>query len=557
MNTFVRYYCNRHAQHAYFYVKNWLSEHKSHQTGVIVSFFFMLSLLIASAFVLFTSHDGLTQGDYIFHNTRMTEILCDAIHGQLPLINQYIGSPKGIATGIFYPWLTMLPVILLKDFIEPIGVFYVIVIAIYFTGYLVAYFSYQTYDKSKWRSFVFSLIYATSISCMHSMFYYGDISNSLAIMLFPIAIFGTIALIKYGHWRMLTCGVVLIGYTHLISFALISGLIAILIISFVKELNTHKVIRLLLATVVSCLALVPMLVPILVLSSKNAISYPQAKALVPFARGMLAYGYGNPLALVLPLLALSCTAWSHKRYSRLDIVMIGILIFSIAINMSFVGNALVKVFPFLQALQFSYRLSVFGIFATAWLLMRYFRCHFRPINHFMLMNKFLVFLLIIVMPIGVITQNAYGYHSTPRFTNYRQRESIVRGHQVATSNRMYSELLQMPMFLDYTPTRSNRWDGSYASHVLYTEHSNRPEILAGSFRMTNPNVVTNTPHAEHNVVLPIVLYHGIRYQFTMNGRQISRKQINWKLTWRYQKLCLKRLSAGRNRIKIQSARLNI
>lgn len=557
MNTFVKYYCNERAQHAYFYIKSWLSKHKKHQTAIVLVFFFILALLISTAFMLVSGTQGLPEGDYIFHNTRFVGILQNILHGHYPLVSQYVGCPGGLATPAFYPWLTMLPIVLLRDILSPISAFFVTVTMIYFVGYLTAYFSYKTYDSSSWHSFIFSLIYTSSITALQSTFFNGGISNTLAIMLFPMAIFGMIPLLKYGHWRMLTCGVVLVGYTHLISLTLLSVFLLIMLISFIKKLDIHKIIRLVYSVAIGILALSPVIAPVFILSSKNSIAYPTSKVPGGFAAGLFSYGDNNPIALILPGVALTCMGWFHSRYSKVDIFMIATLVLSIIINIQPIGGTLAKVLPAVKAIQFSNRLSVFGIFATAWLVMKYFRYHVKPINYFILMNKFLVLLLIAVLPLAVLAENGLSYHKLPAFKKYSQRTELVRGHQLRTSNRMYSSLAQEPVYLDYSPKKSTNYDDVYVHRLIYTAHRGKTKVLPGKTVGTNPDIIAEIPHAEHNIFLPIVLYHGIKYQFMLNGHRISNKQVNQKLTWRYQKLCLKRLPAGSNRIRIQSAKLEI
>lgn len=295
----------------------------------ILSIFFMMPMFLYSGIIHFSMQDT------YFHLSRITgmsnvwtsPVNYASFHHNGSMINQ------------FYPWLTIYPAYLFYKITGSMVWGYKIYCwFITLATLLISYYSMFKMKKSTNIALIFSAVYTFSAYRATDLFYRGSLGEAVAMTFFPMVLAGTYEIFigNEKNWRLLTFGMTLIVYTHLLSVAMLAVLIAFfLIISFPFWTNKVKRLKALFkATGTTVLLSLAFIVPFLEQMTQLNLYTPKGVSLEGFdyrrLLGNLIFNRINGFSIGLfLLLAIFMTIVGWKKLKKPDIVIfiVGVLMF--------------------------------------------------------------------------------------------------------------------------------------------------------------------------------------------------------------------------------------
>lgn len=218
---------------------------------MILSLIFILPIIIHPE-ILFASDD------FSFHMPRTLSLYRTIQSGHLiPSFDYSAFGSYGSAYNLFYPYL-------LNSY--PIAIFRLISgswTAAYITYYwiitlstlLIAYYAIQTITKTRMPALIFSIIYTFSTYRAIDSFFRADLGELLVITSLPLVFCGIELLIRgdYYKWPMLTVGMTLVAYSHVLSLLTISIFIILRLLFCITNLSKQLIISLVKATTMTLL----------------------------------------------------------------------------------------------------------------------------------------------------------------------------------------------------------------------------------------------------------------------------------------------------------------
>ena len=204
--------------------------------------------------------------DMQFHMSRifeLTEHVKNFEFGTIASINS--DNSVGSLVNMFYPYLSLLPVIVLKLFIGNwVTVYYG---SLWFYGaltFLIAYVSFKEISKRQPVAFWGATFYTLAMYRIFSMIGTSAYGEFVSITFFPLVWLGYERLIKNRQWLTLTVAMLLIAYTHILSLALTIGVLAVVTVLrwlMLKTWPTTEFVDIVKAGVVTVLGWLFYLVP--------------------------------------------------------------------------------------------------------------------------------------------------------------------------------------------------------------------------------------------------------------------------------------------------------
>ncbi|OJG82405.1 hypothetical protein RV10_GL000226 [Enterococcus pallens] len=239
----------------------------------------------------------------------------------------------------FYPWLTIYPAYLFFKITGSMVWGYKIYCwFITLATLLISYYSMFKMKKSTNIALIFSAVYTFSAYRATDMFYRGSLGEAVAMTFFPLVLAGAYEIFigNDKNWRILTFGMTLIVYTHLLSVAMLAVMIALfLIISFPFWQDKVKRLKSLAkATIMTVLLSLAFIIPFLEQMTQLDLYTPKGVSLEGFdyrrLLGNLIFNRVNGFSIGLFLfLAIFMTVVGWKKLKKPDIVIfvVGVLMF--------------------------------------------------------------------------------------------------------------------------------------------------------------------------------------------------------------------------------------
>ncbi|EOH87758.1 hypothetical protein [Enterococcus pallens] len=295
----------------------------------ILSIFYMMPMFLYSGIIHFSMQDT------YFHLSRITgmsnvwtsPVNYASFHHNGSMINQ------------FYPWLTIYPAYLFFKITGSMVWGYKIYCwFITLATLLISYYSMFKMKKSTNIALIFSAVYTFSAYRATDMFYRGSLGEAVAMTFFPLVLAGAYEIFigNDKNWRILTFGMTLIVYTHLLSVAMLAVMIALfLIISFPFWQDKVKRLKSLAkATIMTVLLSLAFIIPFLEQMTQLDLYTPKGVSLEGFdyrrLLGNLIFNRVNGFSIGLFLfLAIFMTVVGWKKLKKPDIVIfvVGVLMF--------------------------------------------------------------------------------------------------------------------------------------------------------------------------------------------------------------------------------------
>lgn len=249
----------------------------------------------------------------------------------------------GTIINVCYPWITIYPAyIIYKLFGSLVAGYKLFYLLITIITMLTAYFSMYQIKKSEITALLFSLFYTFATYRSTDIFKRAAMGESVALTFFPLILLGCYYLMKddYKKWYILTIGMSLVLYSHLLSVAMITFIIAFFIITtfYFWDHKLERIKYFALATGMTVLTSIGVIIPLLEQSKYTPLKIPTGNQLNGIERKSLwlntinsnVFSYGIGLILLVGI------AWTFivvfgkkKKLYLLDkyIFVVGVVIF--------------------------------------------------------------------------------------------------------------------------------------------------------------------------------------------------------------------------------------
>ena len=403
----------------------------------------LLSLLYVIPIAVFNK--GLNGADLSFHLNRLLGM--EGIYASPINFKAFYGI--GLGVNYFYPFLTYYPFFVLYRLSHSVFLgYYIYQYLLTIITFLIAYYSVSNImvienkeNKKDFASLLFATLYTFSLYRLDNIVIRFATGEFIAYAFIPLVFYGLFVILKgdYRKWYILSIGMSLVAYSHLISLLLTALLVGfIFIISFVF-LNSKK--ERLLSFIVATLSTISIFAFQLVLmgeqSLSNAIVKPQGVNLNTTGHSLkdllLNLNFDNnytlPGFLIIVCLIISIIGiFKLQKYDVFIFVLTLILIFLESPLVHWPENSE----HIVSSIQFIWRLNTFITLFTAYLASKVF-------VSLSLRKEYLIGVLIGV--IGLTT-----------FLTVSQAQKTIEGPQTTFNNMPKEELLPVVINGDYHAT---------------------------------------------------------------------------------------------------------
>lgn len=218
---------------------------------IILSLIFILPILVHPE-ILFASDD------FSFHMPRTLSLYNTLKSGHLiPNFDYSAFGSYGSAYNLFYPYLlNSYPIAIFRLFLGSWPTAYIIYYWIVtLSTLLIAYYAILTITKAKLPALIFSVIYTFSTYRIIDSFFRADLGELFVITALPLVFCGLELLIRgdYYKWPMLTIGMTIVTYSHILSLLTISVFILFRLLFCITNLSKQLIISLIKATTITLL----------------------------------------------------------------------------------------------------------------------------------------------------------------------------------------------------------------------------------------------------------------------------------------------------------------
>ena len=249
---------------------------KNRQERYIVLLLFILGILYYISRFVMSGIPYYSPEDTYFHLNRLLGL--DNVWRSPVCFRAFAGD--GNYVNVFYPWLTMYPMWLLRRLcgscVLGYKLYYLLLgMATLFT----AYYAVRMMSGRPWSGFCFAVLYTFSSYRFADVFRRASLGECIALTFLPLVLYGSycIFLGDFRKWRILSLAMALIAYSHLLSLFLTG--IAVLAAGIVQlctaDRKKKRAASFLRAVIWSVLLSLGSLLPMLQAARENVISHPE------------------------------------------------------------------------------------------------------------------------------------------------------------------------------------------------------------------------------------------------------------------------------------------
>lgn len=237
---------------------------------VLISMVYTLPLLMSGPRLAFNE-------DLPFHIARLlglTNVLKSPV-------NFLTFNQGGYGVNYFYPWITYLPAVFIFKITKNLALsFSIFVTFINFILLINTHLVMYKFCRKHLQAFLCAVLYLFSAYHSLNVFLRSDIGESISMAYIPLVVYGLYAILmkhRFDEWWILAIGMIAIGYSHLLSFMLMSIMCVILLllnIIFDRQLIAKKLLVLTKTGIFSALALLFYFVPLFQQVHNNPVYQP-------------------------------------------------------------------------------------------------------------------------------------------------------------------------------------------------------------------------------------------------------------------------------------------
>lgn len=482
----------------------------------------LLSLLYVIPIAVFNK--GLNGADLSFHLNRLLGM--EGIYASPINFKAFYGI--GLGVNYFYPFLTYYPFFVLYRLSHSVFLgYYIYQYLLTIITFLIAYYSVSNImvienkeNKKDFAGLLFATLYTFSLYRLDNIVIRFATGEFIAYAFIPLVFYGLFVILKgdYRKWYVLTIGMTLVAYSHLISLlltALLVGLIFIITFLFVSS-KKERLLSFIVATLSTISVFAFQLVLMGEQSLSNAIVKPQGVNLNATGHSLkdlfLNLNFDNnytlPGFLIIVCLVISIIGiFKLQKYDVFIFVLTLILIILESPLVHWPENSEHLV----SSIQFIWRLNNFITLFTAYLASKVF-------VSFILRKEYLIAVLI-------------GVTGLTTFFTVSQARKTVEGPQTTFNNMPKEELLSVVTNGDYHATDYMlKTDGSISDYDAF-QRKLRHEVInlqnnqVVKAKMSVSSLKTNFEIiSDKNITLslPVYAYKGVAVDIDGHSTDVSK-----------------------------------
>lgn len=482
----------------------------------------LLSLLYVIPIAVFNK--GLNGADLSFHLNRLLGM--EGIYASPINFKAFYGI--GLGVNYFYPFLTYYPFFVLYRLSHSVFLgYYIYQYLLTIITFLIAYYSVSNImvienkeNKKDFAGLLFATLYTFSLYRLDNIVIRFATGEFIAYAFIPLVFCGLFVILKgdYRKWYVLTIGMTLVAYSHLISLlltALLVGLIFIITFLFVSS-KKERLLSFIVATLSTISVFAFQLVLMGEQSLSNAIVKPQGVNLNATGHSLkdlfLNLNFDNnytlPGFLIIVCLVISIIGiFKLQKYDVFIFVLTLILIILESPLVHWPENSEHLV----SSIQFIWRLNNFITLFTAYLASKVF-------VSFILRKEYLIAVLI-------------GVTGLTTFFTVSQARKTVEGPQTTFNNMPKEELLSVVTNGDYHATDYMlKTDGSISDYDAF-QRKLRHEVInlqnnqVVKAKMSVSSLKTNFEIiSDKNITLslPVYAYKGVAVDIDGHSTDVSK-----------------------------------
>ena len=482
----------------------------------------LLSLLYVIPIAVFNK--GLNGADLSFHLNRLLGM--EGIYASPINFKAFYGI--GLGVNYFYPFLTYYPFFVLYRLSHSVFLgYYIYQYLLTLLTFLIAYYSISNImviegkkNKKDFAGLLFATLYTFSLYRLDNIVIRFATGEFIAYAFIPLVFYGLYTILKgdYRKWYILSIGMSLVAYSHLISLLLTALLVGLIFIITFLFVNSKK--ERLLSFIVATLSTISIFAFQLVLmgeqSLSNAIVKPQGVNLNATAHSLkdlllnlnFENNYTLPGFLIIfcPIVSL-IGVFKLQKYDILIFVLTLILIVFESPLIHWPENSE----HIVSSIQFIWRLNNFITLFTAYLASKVF-------VSLSLRKEWLIAVLIGV--IGLTT-----------FFSVSQAQKTIKGSQTTFNNMPKEELLPVVTNGDYHATDYMlSTDGSISDYDAFQRKLRHEVISLNDNQIVKTKILFNSlktkliidSDKKLTVSLPFYAYKGISVDLDGNITDFSK-----------------------------------
>lgn len=492
----------------------------------------IFSLLIGIIYTIpFLSTKGALYGsDLFFHIDRMrsfSNILSSPIN-----FDTFYNSGQPI--NIFYPWLTFYPFYLINLITHSIwSAWYIYIAFITSISAYIAYYSYNGIFNDNKSSYVFSLLYIFTSYRLDNIFSRFAAGEVVAFTFLPLIFYGLFLIIKsdYKKWPILTVGMTLTMYTHILSVVMSALVIAIILITSFAFWD-NKVKRILAFTyatgatlLLSAFAYIPMLEQLINLKiEKPAILdlNDWAKNISQIINSSLDNSIVDHVPGLVFIISLIILLLIWNKLSDLQKYIVGIGLFCLFLTTNFIPWGFLSKFH-LNIIQFPFRFNIYSVlFISAALTSTV-----KKVN-----KKYIIslFLILTVLHSGTVLRGIRLKSTSP----------VIPPRELSVRNSLYN-LTHSYYQTDYANELliKNEEKKSYRQKIWNHEVYENNKLVPSKAKFTAESASFTVNNIKGKIYLPTYYYKG---QYVLvNGKPIKSNLSPWGSTQIFSKQLIKNI----------------
>lgn len=199
--------------------------------NIFITFTFA-TLALTFILALERSKSFIMTADSSFQLSRANEIYQNLKHGGLfTFIATHCFSQSGVGTFLFYPSIFIYPLALLRFVFNPVTSIWIWIGLFLFLTLLISFYSMLSFSNGNYRrSYIFAIIYTVVPYHIYLGIWNGTYGEYIAYTFLPIVFLGIYEVLwrNVDRWYILTLGISLICYSHILSIYISIGLCFVL-----------------------------------------------------------------------------------------------------------------------------------------------------------------------------------------------------------------------------------------------------------------------------------------------------------------------------------------
>lgn len=182
-------------------------------------------------------------GDFYVHYNRLT-VLIEAIqNGNFPTYMDYKSiEGYGYIIKLFYSDFLLIPFALIGIITSATTAYLTLIFTVTLLCALFTYIALKRITKNKYSSLIISILYTFCTYRIFDIYIRGALGEVLSFSCLPLILLGAYEIVKgdYKKWYILTIGMSLLIYSHLISTMFTSILLSIFLLVNIKKIYTNR-----------------------------------------------------------------------------------------------------------------------------------------------------------------------------------------------------------------------------------------------------------------------------------------------------------------------------